>query len=161
MIEEQSNEEEKRLELEGVLLPLRAHPTTETKFITSSHRGPNTFEKPERIHERKASLLHCDARCLKMSKSGKTSRLGEVPAEVSTAGRMEQPPPGCCRRRRDAAAAASALLRHAEKELELHPAKRVKSTHGHPFWDKPAADTGSFFILASYALLKFKKRSLA
>ncbi|OPJ83500.1 hypothetical protein AV530_006382 [Patagioenas fasciata monilis] len=100
MTEEQSDEEEQRLELEDVLLPLRALQQQKLsssllRIVDQMHRGPSGFLK----EEHRCFAMAKDDR--KMSKNGKVSRLGEAPAEVSTAGRMKQLPPGCCCRRRD------------------------------------------------------------
>ena len=147
-------------------MPLRARQLQKLTSSLLSHRVPNACEKPERIRER-------------TSEKGKTSCLGETPAEVSTAGRMEQPPPGgCCFCRRDAAAAGTGmpLLPPVPWQSRCRGPSRAAlsrregvgvtscevrdSTYHHRFRGKTAADNVSFSILTSYVLLQLKKFSL-
>lgn len=55
-----------------------------------------------------SALMQCEG--LENEREWETSRLGKIPAEVSTAGRMEQPPGCCCCCRDDAAAVGMMMM---------------------------------------------------
>lgn len=101
-----------RAEREDALLPLRASqlqkpPSSSLLHIVDQILSKNLNGWFVKEKHRCFTGMPDDG---KPARTGKTSCLGEAPAEVSTAGRMEQPPPGCCCCGRDAAAAAAGML---------------------------------------------------